>query len=322
MSLYGQRRAFIEHPKLGTLVPGQDFRLTLFKYAKTLDLAPWRRVFNLYIANQRQRFILTTPSTPQKNVLITGASSGIGMALAHQFAQDGYQLVLTARSVAAMQTLAEELKRQFNVVVTVIGADLETHDGAAKLYAGIKARGIVLSALVNNAGYGTFGEFKDALLPSQLAMMQLNMNTLVILTKLFLPDLLLTRGKILNIASTAAFQPGPYMAVYCATKSFVLSFTEAIASELEDTGVTVTALCPGPTSSGFQAKAELGNSGLIKGKKLPTSEAVSKLGYRAMQRGQRVYIPGFVNWVMAQSMRFTPRNLATKVVKSMIKPVP
>ena len=258
--------------------------------------------------------------TLKRSVLITGASSGIGKALAHQFAQDGYQLVLAARSVDTMQALADKLQRNFGVVVTVIGADLATHDGAATLYADIKARGIVLSALVNNAGYGVFGEFKDTTLASEMAMMQLNMNTVVTLTKLFLSDLLATRGKILNIASTAAFQPGPYMAVYCATKSFVLSFSEALASELEDAGVTVTALCPGPTSSGFQDKADLGNSGLIKGKKLPTSEAVAAVGYRAMQRGQRVFIPGLVNWVMAQSMRFTPRDLATKVVKTMIKP--
>jgi short-subunit dehydrogenase len=263
---------------------------------------------------------LTTTQTNHKTALITGASSGIGKALAHQFAQDGYQLVLAARSLAKMKALAEELQQQFKVNVTVIGADLETHDGAAQLHADIKARGLVVNALVNNAGYGTFGQFKDSSLNSEVAMMQLNMNTVVILTRLFLPDLMATRGKILNIASTAAFQPGPYMAVYCATKSFVLSFTEAIASELEDTGVTVTALCPGPTTSGFQAKADLGNSGLIKGKKLPTSEEVSALGYRAMQRGQRVYIPGVVNWIMAQSMRFTPRDLATKVVKMLIKP--
>ena len=111
------------------------------------------------------------------------------------------------------------------------------------------------------------------------------------------------------------------MAVYCATKSFVLSFSEAIASELEGTGVTVTALCPGPTASGFQDKANLENSTLVKGKKLPTSEAVAAMGYRAMLRGQRVYIPGIVNWVMAQSIRFTPRDLATKVVKMLLKPV-
>jgi short-subunit dehydrogenase len=270
---------------------------------------------------QLWKLILTTLSTTNKTALITGASSGIGMALAHQFAQDGYQLVLAARGVAKMQALADELQRKFKVSVTVIGADLETHDGAARLHADVKARGIVLSALANNAGYGAFGEFKDSALRSELAMMQLNMNTVVVLTKLFLPDLLATRGKILNTASTAAFQPGPYMAVYYATKSFVLSFSEAIASELEDTGVTVTALCPGPTASGFQDKAELGNSALIKGKKLPTSEEVAALGYRAMQRGQRVYIPGFVNWAMAQSMRFTPRNLATKVVKILTRPI-
>jgi short-subunit dehydrogenase len=284
-------------------------------------LAPWCRVFNHFIDNQRWRFILNTATKLHKTVLITGASSGIGKALANQFAQDGYQLVLAARSVAKMQALADELHRQFKVNVTVIAADLETQDGAAQLHTNLKAQGIVLSALVNNADYGTFGEFKDSGLTSEVSMMQLNMNTVVMLTRLFLPDLLATHGKILNTASTAAFQPGPYMAVYCATKSFVLSFSEAIASELESTGVTVTALCPGPTASGFQDKADLGNSGLIKGKKLPTSEEVAALGYRAMLRGQRVYIPGFVNWAMAQSIRLTPRNLATKLVKIMLKPV-
>jgi short-subunit dehydrogenase len=263
---------------------------------------------------------MTSPSTC-KTALITGASSGIGKALAYQFAKDGYHLVLAARGVARMQAVADDLQKQFNVVVTVIGADLETHDGAAQLHAEVKARGIVLSALVNNAGYGAYGEFKDSALAPELTMMQLNMTTVVVLTKLFLPDLLATRGYILNTASTAAFQPGPYMAVYYASKSFVLSFSEAIASELEGTGVTVTALCPGPTASGFQDKADLGNSALVKGKKLPTSEEVAALGYRAMQRGQRVYIPGFKNWAMAQSMRITPRNLATKVVKILTRPV-
>ena len=263
---------------------------------------------------------MTSPSTC-KTALITGASSGIGKALAYQFAKDGYHLVLAARGVARMQAVADDLQKQFKVVVTVIGADLETHDGAAQLHAEVKARGIVLSALVNNAGYGAYGEFKDSALAPELTMMQLNMTTVVVLTKLFLPDLLATQGYILNTASTAAFQPGPYMAVYYASKSFVLSFSEAIASELEGTGVTVTALCPGPTASGFQDKADLGNSALVKGKKLPTSEEVAALGYRAMQRGQRVYIPGFMNWAMAQSMRITPRNLATKVVKILTRPV-
>jgi hypothetical protein len=259
-------------------------------------------------------------STTTKTALITGASSGIGKALAENFAKDGYNLVLAARGVAKMQALADDLQRRYKISATVIGADLETNDGAAKLHADIKARNITISALANNAGYGSFGEFKDSALPTELAMMQLNMNTVVVLTKLFMPDLIATRGKILNTASTAAFQPGPYMAVYYATKAFVLSFSEAIAAELEGTGVTVTALCPGPTASGFQDKADMQASALVKGKKLPSSEDVAGAGYRAMQGGRRVFVPGSMNWVMAQSVRFTPRNMVTAMVKQMSKP--
>jgi short-subunit dehydrogenase len=260
-------------------------------------------------------------SNPTKTALITGASSGIGKALASEFAKDGYNLVLAARGVAKMQALADDIQRRYKVTVTVMGADLETHEGAARLHADIKAQGITLSALANNAGYGTFGEFSTSALMPELAMMQLNMNTVVSLSKLFLPDLIATKGKLLNTASTAAFQPGPYMAVYYATKAFVLSFSEAIADELEGTGVTVTALCPGPTASGFQDKADMLDSALVKGKKLPTSEEVAAAGYRAMQRGQRVYVPGTMNWVMAQSVRFTPRNIVTMMVKMMSRPV-
>lgn len=259
-----------------------------------------------------------TPGT----ALITGASSGIGKALAPVFAKEGYHLVLAARGVAKMQALATELEQRHNITVTVIAADLEANDGAAALHAEIKRRGITLGALVNNAGYGTFGEFKDCALASQLAMMQLNMGAVVALTSLFLPDLLATRGKIMNTASTAAFQPGPYMAVYYASKAFVLSFSEAIAAELEGTGVTVTALCPGPTASGFQDRADMQASALIQGKKLPTADAVAQAGYRAMLRGQRVYIPGAMNWVMAQSIRFTPRRVVTALVKQLTRPVP
>lgn len=258
--------------------------------------------------------------THTPTALITGASSGIGKALAHEFARDGYHLVLAARSVGKMQALADELQQRHHITVTVIGADLETHDGARQLHADIKARGITLSALVNNAGYGTFGEFKDSALEPELAMMQLNMHTVVVLTKLFMPDLIHTRGKVLNTASTAAFQPGPYMSVYYATKAFVLSFSEAIAAELAPHGVTITALCPGPTASGFQDKADMHASALVTGKKLPTSEDVASKGYRAMQRGQRVYVPGCMNWTMAQSVRFTPRNMVTALVKHMFKP--
>jgi short-subunit dehydrogenase len=264
---------------------------------------------------------MSKPTSPTKTALITGASSGIGKALAENFAKDGYQLVLAARGVAKMQALADDLQKRYKIKAIVIGADLETHEGATRLHADIKARGITLSALANNAGYGAFGEFKDSALAPELAMMQLNMNTVVVLSKLFLPDLIATKGKLLNTASTAAFQPGPYMAVYYATKAFVLSFSEAIASELEGPGVTVTALCPGPTASGFQDKADMGASALVKGKKLPGSDEVAEQGYRAMQRGQRVFIPGAMNWIMAQSIRFTPRTMVTTMVKLMSKPV-
>lgn len=260
-------------------------------------------------------------SNGRPTALITGASSGIGRALAENFAGDGHDLVLAARGVTRMQALADELNRRHGITATVLGADLETSDGATQLHAEVKRRGIVISALVNNAGYGGFGEFKDSALPTELAMMQLNMTTVVVLTKLFLPDLLATRGKVLNTASTAAFQPGPYMAVYYATKAFVLSFSEAIASELEGTGVSVTALCPGPTASGFQDKADMHASALVNGKKLPTAQDVAAKGYRAMQRGQRVYIPGAMNRLMAQSVRFTPRRVVTSLVKAMSQPV-
>ena len=256
-----------------------------------------------------------------KTVLITGASSGIGKALAGNFAADKFNLVLAARGVAKMEALASELQQRHGITATVIAADLEAVDGAAQLHAAVKAKGITLDVLVNNAGYGTYGEFKDSALQGELAMMQLNMNSLVVLSKLFLPDLLATKGKLVNLASTAAFQPGPYMAVYYASKAFVLSFSEALAEELADSGVTVTAFCPGPTASGFQDKAEMGASALVKGKKMPSAEEVARTGYRAAMRGQRVFIPGFMNWMMAQSVRFSPRIVVTKMVKALSKPV-
>lgn len=260
-------------------------------------------------------------SSNQAVALITGASSGIGKALAEDFAEAGYDVILAARNVAKMETHAADLRQRFGITAYVIAADLESPTGATQLHAEIKSRGLTLTALVNNAGYGTFGEFKDATLESQLAMMQLNMTSLVTLTKLFLPDLLATKGKILNLASTAAFQPGPYMAIYYATKAFVLHFSEAIAAELAETGVTVTAFCPGPTASGFQDKADMHHSALVKGKHLPSSEEVARKGFRAMQRGKRVYIPGLKNWLLAQLPRIAPRRLVTRIVMFVTGPI-
>jgi short-subunit dehydrogenase len=258
---------------------------------------------------------------PHHVALITGASSGIGKALAENFAEHGFDVILAARSVDKMQAHAADLEKRFGITALVIASDLESPTGPGELHAEIKRRGLTLTVLVNNAGYGTFGEFKDTELDSQIGMMQLNMTSVVALAKLFLPDLLATKGKMLNTASTAAFQPGPYMAVYYATKAFVLSFSEALAAELAETGVTVTAFCPGPTASGFQDKADMHHSGMVKGKRLPTSEAVARKGFRAMQRGRRVYIPGLKNWVLVQLPGFTPRWLVTRIVMFVTGPV-
>jgi short-subunit dehydrogenase len=259
-------------------------------------------------------------TTDRPTVLVTGASSGIGAGFAARFAAEGYRVVLAARSVDKMQALAKTLQERHRVEVHVIRADLEAPDGAHRLHAELQQRGWTLDVLVNNAGYGHFGEFRDSPLDKELAMMQLNMASLVALSKLFLPDLIARRGKILNVASTAAFQPGPYMAVYYATKAFVLSFSEAIAEELAPHGVTVTALCPGPTASGFQDKAAMGRSALVKGKRLPTADEVAAVGYRALMGGRRVVIAGFMNWLMAQSVRFTPRRVVTAMVKRLSRP--
>jgi hypothetical protein len=260
-------------------------------------------------------------TTAHRTALITGASSGIGKALAENFAQADYDIVLTARNATSMEAHAAELQARFGITVTIFAADLESDSAVKELHAAIKSRGITLSALVNNAGYGTYGLFQDTALERELAMMRLNMNAVVALTKLFLPDLLSTKGKILNLSSTAAFQPGPYMCVYYATKAFVLSFSEAIAAELAETGVTVTALCPGPTSSGFQARAEMFHSKFVYGRKLPTSEAIARKGFRAMQRGQRVYVPGIKNWLLSEVPRFSPRSLVTRIVMFVSGPV-
>lgn len=260
-------------------------------------------------------------TTNRKTALITGASSGIGKALAFNFASDGHDVILVARSGEKLQNLAEELHSKYGVVATALVADLESAEGATHLFNEIKSRGLSISMLANNAGYGSFGEFRQTNLDTELAMMHLNMHAVVILTKLFMPEIIESKGKIINTCSTAAFQPGPYMAVYSATKAFVLSFSEAIAAELERTGVTVTAFCPGPTVSGFQDKANMQDSALFKNKSLPTAEEIATRGYRAMQQGKKVHIPGIINWLMAFSVRFTPRSLVTRISRSFTKPI-
>ena len=262
---------------------------------------------------------MTTPTT--RTALITGASSGIGRALAACFAADGWNLVLAARGVAAMETLATDLAVRHGIVATVVGADLSSAEGASGLHGEIERRGITIDALVANAGAGTYGDVRDGDLAKDVAMIQLNTTSVVVLTRLFLPGLIARRGKILVTASTAAFQPCPHMAIYAATKAFVLSFCEALAEEISSTGVTVTALCPGPTATGFFDAADMHAAALIKGKRLPTSEEVADVGYRAMLAGRRVVVPGVMNWLLAQSVRFAPRRAVTLLAAVMMRRV-
>jgi uncharacterized protein len=204
----------------------------------------------------------------------------------------------------------------------VIAADLSATDAADQVVARIREAGIAPRILINNAGFGLYGLHTDTALEDEQAMLNLNIVTLTRLTKLLLPAMLAAKdGKILNVASTAAFQPGPYMAVYYATKAYVLSYSEALAEELAGSGITVTALCPGPTASGFQDKAAMHDSALVKGKKLPSAKEVADDAMRAMDRGQRVAIHGMKNWLLAQSIRFTPRRMVTWLVARMSRPV-
>ncbi|UAA37752.1 SDR family oxidoreductase [Paraneptunicella aestuarii] len=253
--------------------------------------------------------------------LITGASSGIGECLAEQCAKHKIDLVLTARSEDKLQALSERLVSQYGVQCHVITSDLSAVDGVQKLVDELDKLNCQVDYLINNAGFGDFGFFVDSDLAKQKQMMMLNMVALTELTHRLLPAMKARgNGKILNVASTASFMPGPYMSVYYATKAYVLSFSEAIANELQGTGVTVTALCPGPTASGFQDAAEMNKSGLVKMLPMPTSEQVAEYGFNAMMKGKRVAIHGAMNWLMAQSIRFTPRRIATAVVRMISSP--
>jgi len=253
-----------------------------------------------------------------KTVLITGASSGFGVEFAKLFAKDGYNLVLVARSEKTMLQQAQGYQKNYKVAVKVIAKDLTQSHASQEIFDELQAADIQVEVLVNNAGYATYGPFVELKADNELDMMQINMFALTHLTRLFLPGMVKRHsGKILNVASTAAFQPGPLMAVYYATKPFVLSFSEAIANELKGTGVTVTALCPGPTETGFQKRAAMEESKLVSGKKIMDAATVAKIGYAALKKGKAVVIPGFRNQIMTLSVRFTPRSMVTNIVRNM-----
>jgi short-subunit dehydrogenase len=244
--------------------------------------------------------------------LITGASSGIGLDLARLMAPD-FDLIITARNQARLEEIAQELQTQHGNRVHAISADLARAEAPAELWQEITQRGLHVDALINNAGFGAYGEFKDTNLEAELQMIQVNVTAVTHLTKLALPGMLARKhGRILNVASTAGFQPGPFMAVYYATKAYVISFSEAIANELKGTGITVTCLCPGATATEFAARADMGNSRLFKLGRM-RSDDVARKGYRAMLKGKTLVIAGMKNWALAQSVRFSPRKLVTAI---------
>ena len=259
---------------------------------------------------------MTTTNSNRPVALVTGASGGIGEALARTLAAKGHDLVLVARSADKLQNLADELISAQKISAQIISADLGVPGAGHALATTLTDRGIVIDVLVNNAGFADFGEFHLADPRKLDSMISLNICTLTELMRELVPGMVARKsGRVLNVASTAAFMPGPLMAVYYATKAYVLSVSEAVAEELNGTGVTVTALCPGPTESGFQAVAAMENSKLIKGRKIMDSQTVAELGVKAMLAGKPMIVTGFKNKLQAMSPKFTPRRLIPAMVK-------
>jgi uncharacterized protein len=260
-------------------------------------------------------------STPdRKTALITGASFGIGLELARIFAREGYNLVLAARSADKLRRLASELEKAHSTRSLILAADLTEPGAAAYVLDQTKRADIQIEVLVNNAGFGQYGLFVENDLEECLRQIQLNVTTLTHLTRLYLPAMIerakieRSWGGILNVASTAAFQPGPLMAVYFATKAYVLHFSEALGNELKGTGVTVTCLCPGATATEFHKRANATGMRLL-GFGSMDARTVAEDGYRALVARKPVIISGFKNWLLAQSVRFSPRGLVTVIAR-------
>ena len=255
--------------------------------------------------------------------LITGASGGIGYELAKLFAKDHHNLVLVARSGGKLTQVADELQRQFGISAKPVALDLTVSPAPQALFDQMQREGMVIDFLVNNAGYGKHGAF--AMMPKEdcLGQIQLNVVALTQLTRLFLPSMLERgSGRILNIASTAGFQAGPMMAVYYATKAYVISFSEALASEVKGSGVSVTCHCPGATDTGFQKRAETEESILFKRLRPMDAKAVARDAYRSMMAGKTLAIAGVGNWLLMESQRIAPRRLVVAISKKLLDQVP
>lgn len=248
-------------------------------------------------------------------VLITGASSGIGWELALLFAAADFHVVAVARNETKLRELQLTVKEKYDTDFVYLVQDLIQENAVPTLVQTLDEMSITIDYLINNAGFGLYGEFAHIDIQVELDMIQLNVSVLTHLTKLLLPKMIANkRGGVMNVASTAAFQPGPLMAVYYATKAYVLSFSEALANELSGTGVNVTAFCPGPTATEFEERANLKKSKLFQ-KGVMDVQTVAKHGFQAFLQGKTVVIPGWKNRILACATRFVPRGLTTKIVR-------
>jgi hypothetical protein len=257
-----------------------------------------------------------------QTALVTGASMGIGVELARCFANAGYDLILTARSAEALDKLAAEFSAKYKVKAAAMPCDLGIIGAGDRLAAQIAERGLAVDVLVNNAGYGVAGAYNGSDRAEEMGMIDLNIRALAELTHIYWPRMLANRrGGVLNVASTAAFQPGPLMAIYYASKAFVLSFSEALWKEAEGTGVHVSCLCPGPTESNFRARAGTGKTRLSRNMGTPmTSAAVAKQGYRGFASNRRVVVTGARNRFLASAVPFLPRKTLLGIVHNMQSP--
>jgi len=253
--------------------------------------------------------------------LVTGASAGIGAALAREAANDGHDVVLVARRREPMEALAAELKSSTGKEITVIPADLSRPGAAAALMKTVEQRGLAIDTLINNAGLGDTGRFDQENPERIFSMLQVNIIALTELTRLVLPQMVARkRGKVMLVASVAAFQPGPGMSVYYATKSYVLSFGRAIAHELRGTGVTITTLCPGATTSEFAQVANMQGSAIFEGPTVMTAAEVARQGYAALKAGRSQIITGLLNRIIAMSTRVTPMAILLMIAGHINRP--
>ncbi len=257
-----------------------------------------------------------------ETALITGASSGLGLEYARLFAADHKDLVLVARRKEQLDALAAELTAAHQVKVRVLAEDLRDPSAPQRIVDALAREGVAIEYLVNNAGFGTVGPFVQSRFDDELGMVQVNVAALVALTQRLLPEMVKRgHGRVLNIGSTAGFQPGPYMAIYYASKAFVNSFTEALSYELKGTGVTATVSCPGPTATGFAAVSGLDKSKLFQGAAMG-AEQVARQGYRAMLTGKPLAVHGLKNKIGASSVRFSPRSAVRAITAALNRPPP